>query len=227
MSDRWQEMREQMVREQIAARGVRDPGVLAAMREVPRHLFVDPIARTEAYEDRPLPIGLGQTISQPFMVAYMVEALRASGQRVLEVGTGSGYETAILSQLAAEVFTVEVEPQLSRCAQGVLEAFGIRNVHFRVGDGMAGWPEAAPFMRIVLTAGVENVPRPLLDQLEVGGRFLGPVGSLDEQRLVQIMRTRKGLESSELMPVVFVPAHSAPVELSSYEIRKEKEGERK
>ena len=207
MSDPYAAAREAMVREQIEARGVRDPGVLDACRAVPRHRFVRPAQWPQAYEDHPLAIGLESAISQPFITAYMAEALEPAGERVLEVGTGSGYETALLARLAKEVYTIEIDAEHSRRAAGVLAEVGASNVRLRVGDGLQGWAEAAPFPRIILTAAVESTPQALLDQLAVGGRFIGPIGKAREQRLMKIVRTPEGFDAAELMPVVFVQAH--------------------
>ncbi|MBI4386880.1 MAG: protein-L-isoaspartate(D-aspartate) O-methyltransferase [Elusimicrobia bacterium] len=224
-ADPWKEPRERMIREQIEARGVRAPAVLTAMKEVPRHLFVGSVSRDQAYEDRPVPIGLDQTISQPFIVAYMLERLLAPDgksqaglgtpdKKVLEIGTGSGYQTALLSRLVKEVFTVEVEPLLSERVKALLlEDLKVPNVHFRVGDGLSGWPEAAPFDRIVLTAAVDEVPRELLNQLGVSGVCLAPVGPPGGQKLIEMERTRGGFETRELMDVLFVQAHDVPAAL--------------
>lgn len=205
--------RGRMVREQLEARGIADPRVLAAFRDVPRHRFLDPSRGPCAYEDRPLAIGLGQSISQPFIVAYMAERLEPRGRKVLEIGTGSGYETAILSRLASEVFSVEVEPALALGARRLLRDLGAANVRLRVADGMRGWPEEAPFERIVCTAAVEDVPEALLAQLGAGGWFLGPVGHGGAQRLVRIERGPEGgWRRADLLPVLFVEAHGRPME---------------
>lgn len=170
-------LREQMVNEQLRARGVRDERVLEAILNVPRERFVPPDCRLQAYEDRALPIGLGQTISQPYMVGAMTAVLRLeSTHRVLEIGTGSGYQTAILSRLAREVYTIERLPELADRARTVLDEVGCQNVFYRVGDGTLGWPEHAPFDRILVTAGAPEIPRPLVDQLAEGGLLVIPVG---------------------------------------------------
>ncbi len=178
-----------MVERQLRARGIRDAAVLGAFREVPRHLFVPAERIQEAYEDHPIDIGLGQTISQPYMVALMTEVLRVrGGDRALEVGTGSGYQAAILAKLCATVYTVERLPELSRRAQALLERLGITNVRFRVGDGTLGWPEEAPFDRIIVTAGGPSVPPSLKAQLADGGRLAMPVGGYGGQDLVVVER---------------------------------------
>jgi protein-L-isoaspartate(D-aspartate) O-methyltransferase len=194
-----------MVADQIAARGVDDPAVLAAMRAVPRHRFVPEALRPRAYDDGPLPIGEGQTISQPYVVAVMTAAIRPrKGMRVLEVGTGSGYQAAVLASCVAEVDTIEVIPALGRRAELLLKELGYRNVRVRVGDGFDGWPERGPYDAVVLTAAPERVPQPLLDQLRVGGRLVAPVGR-DFQDLVVITRTDRGLVSEVIDAVRFVP----------------------
>lgn len=207
MMESFAEQRRRMVQQQIAARGVRDPRVLRAMELVPRHRFVPPHLRIEAYEDWPLPIGEGQTISQPYIVAAMTEALELhEDDRVLEIGTGSGYQTAVLAELAERVHTVECIGFLQERALRLLDALGYRNVEARVGDGHAGWPEAAPFQAILVTAAPQQVPDSLLDQLAVGGRMLLPVGSgTYAQTLVRLRRTASGVEREELFTVRFVP----------------------
>ncbi|MBN1490741.1 MAG: protein-L-isoaspartate(D-aspartate) O-methyltransferase [Phycisphaerae bacterium] len=199
-------LRQRMVAEQIEARGIKDERVLAAMREVPRERFVDADQRVCAFEDRALPIEAGQTVSQPYMVAAMTEALTVGPtHRVLEIGTGSGYQTAILARLAAEVYTIERLEALSRRAQALLGALDAENVRYHVGDGTLGWPEAAPFDRILVTAGAPDVPRPLVDQLIDGGRLVVPVGRSGTQTLTIV--TRLGGRTSErlLMGCRFVP----------------------
>lgn len=198
--------REEMVATQIAARGIKAQTVLAAMRAVPRHRFVPPALQGRAYDDGPLPIGQGQTISQPFVVAWMTELIQPQpGMRVLEIGTGSGYQAAVLAECVAEVDTIEVIPALGRRAERVLRELGYRKVQVRIGDGYAGWPERAPFDAIVLTAAPpRDVPRPLLDQLRIGGRLVAPVGR-EFQHLVRITRTQDGLKREVLDPVRFVP----------------------
>ena len=197
--------RERMVDVQIAGRGVRDPRVLAALRQVPRHRLVPEAERGVAYEDRPLPIGHGQTISQPYIVGFMTEALGISaGERVLEIGTGSGYQTAVLAELAAEVFSIEIVEPLAERARRDLAALGYENVNVRAGDGYRGWPEAAPFDAIILTAAPDHVPEPLVAQLAEGGRLVAPVGA-GVQELVRIRRGADGITRESLLPVRFVP----------------------
>jgi protein-L-isoaspartate(D-aspartate) O-methyltransferase len=194
-----------MVAEQLAARDVRDERVLAALREVPRHLFVPEALRGRAYEDRPLPIGEGQTISQPYVVAFMTQAAEVGpGDKVLEIGTGSGYQAAVLAELAREVYSIEIVEPLAVRAKAALEAAGYDRLHLRTGDGYRGWPEAAPFDAILVTAAPEEVPQPLVDQLAVGGRLVIPVGSW-EQELLVIERTPSGIERRSILPVRFVP----------------------
>jgi protein-L-isoaspartate(D-aspartate) O-methyltransferase len=201
-----QEARDRMVATQIAARGVRDARVLAVLREVPRHLFVPPDVRAAAYEDRPLPIGEGQTISQPYMVAAMTEALQAAGtDRVLEIGTGSGYQTAILARLARSVVTIERHPSLARHAERVLASVGISNVQIVLGDGSCGYPAGAPYERILVTAGAPAIPESLIDQLADSGRLVIPVGSEGYQRLVSLDRHGDRLTEREGEGCVFVP----------------------
>jgi protein-L-isoaspartate(D-aspartate) O-methyltransferase len=197
--------RERMVREQIAERGIRDPRVLEAMRRVPRHEFVPPEQRPHAYEDRPLPIGHRQTISQPFIVAIMSDVLDLDGdEKVLEVGTGSGYQAAVLGELAREVYSIEiVEPLAERAARDLLR-LGYQNVHTRAGDGYRGWPEAAPFDAIIVTAAPDHVPEPLVEQLTVGGRMVIPVGRW-AQDLLLIRKDEEGVHQERLIGVRFVP----------------------
>jgi protein-L-isoaspartate(D-aspartate) O-methyltransferase len=194
-----------MVQEQIAARGVRDSRVLAAMKKVPRHAFVPEGLQSVAYSDQPLPIGHGQTISQPYVVAFMSEALELKAKdRVLEIGTGSGYQAAVLAELAREVYSIEIVEPLARQAEERLRRLGYTNVTLRVGDGYRGWPEAAPFDAIMVTAAPDHVPQPLVDQLREGGRLIVPVGRFS-QDLVRIRRTDKGIKKEYLLPVRFVP----------------------
>jgi len=205
MSGEFERERWIMTDSQIRARGVSDPRVLAAMEKIPRHLFVPSSVRGCAHADEPLPIGDGQTISQPYIVAYMTEALGLLGsEKVLEVGTGSGYQTAVLAELVDEVFTVEIVERLSQRARSILDGLGYANIHYRVGDGSEGWPEAAPFDAVMVTAAAAVIPKTLEDQLVVGGRMIVPVGT-DLQELVLVHRDKKGLRRERLLAVRFVP----------------------
>jgi len=197
-----------MIREHLLGRGIHDPAVLAAMREVPREAFVDGGMQELAYEDHPLPIAGGQTISQPYIVAYMIEALQLSGtEQVLEIGTGSGYAAAVLSRIVTTVHTVERLGDLAGSARQRLELLGYSNIIVHEGDGTLGWPEQAPYDAIVVTAGAPKVPKPLLDQLAIGGRLVIPVGShADLQMLLRVCRTGEhDYHSEELCGVRFVP----------------------
>lgn len=200
-----QKRRQQMVATQIEGRGVTDAAVLAALRQVPRHRFVPRSLRAMAYDDTALPIDEGQTISQPYIVARMTAAIHPrKDMKVLEVGTGSGYQAAVLASCVGAVYTVEVIPSLGRRAAAVLKELGHGNVHVRVGDGYDGWPEHAPFDAIVLTAAPAAVPRPLLDQLGIGGRLVAPVGR-GVQNLTVITKTERGLATEVIDSVLFVP----------------------
>ncbi len=204
-----QEARARMVQEQIVARGVKDQHVLEAMSAVPRQLFVPPALEPLAYADSPLPIGHGQTISQPYIVAFMSEAAEVKPQdRVLEIGTGSGYQAAVLAHLAREVYSIEIVTPLAQEAAARLERLGYSSLHLRVGDGYRGWPEAAPFDAILVTAAPERIPRALVNQLAMGGRMVVPLGNLD-QVLVRIRKTPSGLKRENLLPVRFVPMISS------------------
>ncbi|MCK4547522.1 MAG: protein-L-isoaspartate(D-aspartate) O-methyltransferase [Candidatus Eisenbacteria sp.] len=195
-----------MVRAQLERRGISDPRVLEAMSRVARHRFVPVNQRAFAHDDRPLPIGEGQTISQPYMVALMTQCLKVRGpERVLELGTGSGYQAAILAELAAEVYTVERHAGLSREAQDVLRSLGYGNLHFRVGDGTLGWPEEAPFDRILVTAGMPRVTDVLLDQLNDGGYLVAPVGSRSFQDLTVVERVGSEFREHTAGGCAFVP----------------------
>ena len=212
MFDKWRELedherdRERMVRMQIEARGVRDPRVLEAMRTVPRHLFVPGHVIGSAYRDAPLPIGQGQTISQPYIVALMTELLELKGEeKVLEIGTGSGYQAAILGQLAAQVITVERIPQLAQEASELLVQLGYDNVHVKVGDGTLGWPDDAPYDAVIVTAASPQIPEPLKGQLTDGGRLVAPVGPRWTQELVRVRRRGDRYHSETLLGVAFVP----------------------
>ena len=194
-----------MVDQQLLARDITDPRVVSAMRQVPRDRFVPPDRQPQAYEDRPLPIGFGQTISQPYIVAYMTQALQLSPDaKVLEVGTGSAYQAAVLGELAAAVYSVEIIAQLAERARATLADLGYDNVEVRHGDGYAGWPEQAPFDAIIVTAAPDHIPQPLIDQLAVGGRLVIPVGQ-ERQTLTLLTRTEDGVEQETMLPVLFVP----------------------
>ena len=199
------EARQNMV-DEIRARGVTDPAVLAAVAAVPRHLFVPEGERLGAYEDRPLPIGSGQTISQPYIVALMTSLLGVQpGDRVLEVGTGSGYQAAVLSRLAGEVYSVEILKPLAERARRTLAELGYRNVHIRNGDGYKGWPAVAPFDGIIVTAAPPRIPEPLLQQLKTGGKLVIPVGNTYQDLIVLTKRKDGGFDRSNVLPVRFVP----------------------
>jgi protein-L-isoaspartate(D-aspartate) O-methyltransferase len=197
--------RERMVQEQIESRGVRDARVLAALRTVPRHLFVPPASAEEAYGDHPLPIGHGQTISQPYIVAFMTEALGLTGgETVLEVGTGSGYQAAVLSRIAKQVYSIEIVAPLATEARERLARAGYRNVQVRVADGYQGWADVGPFDAIMVTAAAPKVPEPLKAQLRDGGRLVIPVGD-ENQELMVITRRGDRFEERRVLPVRFVP----------------------
>jgi protein-L-isoaspartate(D-aspartate) O-methyltransferase len=201
-----------MVEWQLRRQGIVDARVLTAMRAVPRHRFVPADQQAAAYDDRPLPIGCGQTISQPFIVAFMTEALALSpSDVVLEIGTGCGYQTAVLAEIASGVHTIELVLELSEQARRTLEALGYPNVHVRAGDGYRGWPEHAPFPKIIVTAAPEEVPQALVDQLAVGGTMVVPIGPRDgDQELRILRRTDRGVVSDRSLPVRFVPMVKRP-----------------
>jgi protein-L-isoaspartate(D-aspartate) O-methyltransferase len=202
--------RRRMVETQLRAEGIRSEPVLKAMGKVPRHLFVPTELRDRAYDNTPLPIGLGQTISQPFIVAYMTDALQLTGsETVLEIGTGSGYQAAVLAELVREVLTIEIVPHLADRARGALAEAGYSNVTVRTGNGYLGWPDRAPFQRIIVTAAPETVPQALVDQLAVGGIMVLPVGTLF-QEIVVISKTPDGVAQKRTIPVRFVPMVSKP-----------------
>ena len=204
-ADVWAAPRRAMVEEQIRERGVHQPAVLRAMETVPRHLFVPGDNRDQAYGDSPLPIGWGQTISQPYVVALMTELLELDrNDKVLEIGTGSGYHAAVLSKVAGEVYTIEIIDELGKQAKSTLQQLGYGNVHVRVGDGYKGWPDKAPFDAVILTAAPPTIPQPLLDQLKVGGRMVVPVGSF-VQDLLLLTKTPQGIVQRTVAPVRFVP----------------------
>ncbi len=203
--DPYAAQRQAMVAQQIVARGVQDACVIAAMEKVPRHLFVPDNMQAHAYEDSPLPIGYNQTISQPYIVAYMTEQLSLKGtEKVLEVGTGSGYQAAVLAELAKEVYTIEILEPLSVRAREQIEKAGYSNVHFRIGDGYQGWPEAAPFDAIIITAAPDQIPEILISQLKVGGQMIVPVGEW-HQELLLVTKNKTDYSVKKLLPVRFVP----------------------
>jgi len=198
--------RQRMVQQQLMTRGINDARVLAAMAKVPREEFVPADERAGAYTDHPLPIGYDQTISQPYIVAFMTEQLHLKqSDRVLEIGTGSGYQAAILAELVAEVYTIELAEPLARNAEATLARLGYKNLHVKVGDGYKGWPENAPFDAIIVTCAPDRVPRPLTDQLKDGGRMIIPVGDRFAQELYLLEKKKGQLKESAVLPVRFVP----------------------
>lgn len=205
LAPNYQTLREQMVKEQIIKRGVQDSLVLKAMLQVERHKFVPQQYRNLAYIDRPLPIGYEQTISQPYIVALMTSLLNLKGdEKVLEIGTGSGYQAAILGELAKEVYSIEILEPLAESAKSLLESFGYTNIFVKCGDGYKGWPEHALFDAIIVTCAPPSIPEPLLEQLKVGGRMVIPVGTA-YQELLLITRTQEGINKESIIPVIFVP----------------------
>jgi protein-L-isoaspartate(D-aspartate) O-methyltransferase len=201
----FQKARHRMVDTQLVSRGVHDPRVLDAMRKVPRHLFVDEALCDQSYNDHPLPISERQTISQPYIVALMTEALGLQGmEKVLEIGTGSGYQTAILAELANRVYSIERLLGLSQRARQVLQDLGYRNIALKVGDGTLGWPEEAPFDAILVSAGAPSVPQPLVDQMSVGARLIIPVGDHLSQELVLVERLPEGIRKTDMGGCRFV-----------------------
>jgi protein-L-isoaspartate(D-aspartate) O-methyltransferase len=202
----FEKLRNEMVESQLIPRGIKDSRVLEAMRKVPRHLFMDKSMWYKAYDDMALPIGEGQTISQPYMVAIMTELLDLKGdEAVLEIGTGSGYQAAILAELSRDVYSFERMQALSEKAKEVIMSLGYKNIHLKVGDGTLGWPEAAPFDRILITAGAPEFPEPLIEQLSEGGMILAPVGDRCSQQLVKTMKRSGKLLKEYHTPCVFVP----------------------
>jgi protein-L-isoaspartate(D-aspartate) O-methyltransferase len=199
-----------MVQEQIRAREIRDDAVLSAMAKVPRHRFVPAALTDKAYNDHPLPIGQGQTISQPYIVAYMTQAAEvAAGEKVLEIGTGSGYQAAVLGELAKEVYTIEIIPELAEGARGVLAELGYNNVHVKAGNGYLGWPEQAPFDAIVVTAAPDEIPKALIEQLAVSGKLVIPVGDWYQEMTI-VTKTQASVVEKRTIPVRFVPMTGKP-----------------
>jgi protein-L-isoaspartate(D-aspartate) O-methyltransferase len=204
--------RQLMVQQQLITRGIHDERVLAALAKVPREEFVPPDSRAVSYEDGPLPIGYGQTISQPYIVAFMTEQLRPQpGDRVLEVGTGSGYQAAILAELVSEVYSIEIVEPLAKSAEAILQRLGYKNVHLKIGDGYKGWPETSPFDAIIVTCAPDKVPQPLVDQLKDDGRMVIPVGDRFAQQLYLLEKKNGQLKQSATLPVRFVPMTSEAV----------------
>jgi protein-L-isoaspartate(D-aspartate) O-methyltransferase len=205
-TDVYEKLRLTMVSKQILGRGVRDARVLEAMRHVPRHLFVPASEQYLAYEDHPLPIGYDQTISQPYIVAFMTEALHLQGQeKVLEIGTGSGYQAAVLADLVQQVYTIEIVTPLCDQAKEKLAAMNYQNIYIRCGDGYGGWPEASPFDAIIITAAPEAIPKNLVDQLAVGGRMVLPLGGTVQELVLLIKEANGQVRRKDLLPVRFVP----------------------
>jgi protein-L-isoaspartate(D-aspartate) O-methyltransferase len=201
--------RQRMVQQQLTTRGINDQRVLAAMGKVPREEFVTLESRAASYEDGPLPIGYGQTISQPYIVAFMTEQLRPKPRdRVLEVGTGSGYQAAILAELVSDVYSIEIVEPLAKNAEATLQRLGYKNVHVKFGDGYKGWPEEGPFDAIIVTCAPDKVPQPLVDQLKDGGRMVIPVGERFAQQLYLLEKKNGQLKESATLPVRFVPMTS-------------------
>jgi protein-L-isoaspartate(D-aspartate) O-methyltransferase len=208
--DEFKDQRGRMVERQIRARGIKNQAVLEAMMKVPRHRFVTAEYVTSAYEDHPLPIGQGQTISQPYIVAYMTEAAEISdNEKVLEIGTGSGYQAAILGELAKEVYTIEIIPELAERARRTLSELGYQNVRVKTGNGYEGWAEYAPYDGIVVTAAPDEVPKALIDQLAMNGKMVIPVGVGDQEMMI-ITKTAEGVIEKRTIPVRFVPMTGKP-----------------
>jgi protein-L-isoaspartate(D-aspartate) O-methyltransferase len=202
----YSELRAKMVRGQLEARGIKDKATLDAMRKVPRHMFVPLRAKGKAYIDAPLTIGKGQTISQPYIVAFMTEKLKLKPtDRVLEIGTGSGYQAAVLAEIVSEVYSIEIIDSLGEAASNRLQSLGYDNVEVKIGDGYLGWPDKSPFDAIIITAGIDHVPQPLIDQLAEGGRLIVPEGSVRSTRDLMLLTKKKGkIKRKFLIPVVFV-----------------------
>ena len=199
------EERDRMVKRQIQSRDVNNERVLNALRRVPRHAFIPENGQREAYDDHPVPIGLGQTISQPYIVAFMTQALQPEAtDRVLEIGTGSGYQAAVLAELVQDVYTIEIIPELGKGAKVICDKLGYKNIQYRIGDGYRGWPDAAPFDAIIVTAAPGHIPQPLVDQIAVGGTMILPVG-IRYQELIVIQKDEEGISHESVMDVRFVP----------------------
>ena len=209
--DPFVQARREMVERDLRGRGIKDGRVLAVMSSIPRHLFVPEGLRSSAYEDRPLPIGEGQTISQPYIVAFMTELLELRGaEKVLEIGTGSGYQTAVLARLATEVFSIEILPTLSERAKEILKQIGFTNIRLKVGDGFFGWEERGPFDAILVTASAPKIPEPLWRQLREGGRLVMPIGEEGQsQRLVRVRKVAGRQAVEDITGVIFVPLTGA------------------
>jgi len=206
---KFSDLREKMVETQIKARGIKDARVIKAMKKIPRHIFVPENMRAHAYNDEPLPVGEGQTISQPYIVAYMTEVLQLKADnKILEIGTGSGYQAAVLAEIVNEVYTVDIIEVLSQRAQNVLKELGYKNIHYEIGDGKAGWKEHAPYDKIIVTAAPSQIPEALQEQLKMNGKMIIPVGEAF-QELVLVTRTTHKTKKKKLLPVRFVPLISA------------------
>lgn len=206
----FQQQREKMVADQLVKRGISDKRVLAAMKKVERHKFVPTKIADRAYDDSAQAIGEGQTISQPYVVAFMTEALHLQPQdKVLEIGTGSGYQAAILAEICKEVYTIEISAPLAVRAEKVLKSLQYQNIHQRAGDGYLGWPQAAPFDAITVTCSPSKIPQPLIDQLNEGGRMIIPVELYDRQELVVLTKTKGKVVTQNVLPVIFVPMHDS------------------
>lgn len=204
--DKYEKVRQRMVREQVVARGIKDQKVIQAMLNVPRHLFVPESQERMAYEDRPLPIGEGQTISQPYIVALMTETLELNGNmKVLEIGTGSGYQAAILAEIVKEVYTIEIVESLGEKAQNTLNQLNYQNINFKIGDGYKGWEENAPYDAIIVTCAPSDIPNPLENQLKEGGKMIIPLGGSITQELVLLEKQNGELIKKVVAPVRFVP----------------------
>lgn len=204
--DEFKKIRDLMVETQLITRGIKDRRMLDAMRRVPRHLFVDESIQYKAYDDMALPIGEGQTISQPYMVAIMTELLELKGnEKILEIGTGSGYQAVILAELSKEVYTIERVAVLVKRAEERFNFLGYGNIHVKVGDGTLGWPEESPFDRVIITAGTPKIPDPLIEQLSEGGIIIAPVGDRFSQQLIKVKKSKGRLSEEYHTPCIFVP----------------------